>query len=115
MQSRVQRASLDLQKLSRIRADRLAYSVSMLRPPLQGPENQHVEGALKKFDAVLIASSGSHGRRHSTTTTHGRRLSTTALAEVSPIGSKAGRMADYRRSTRRPALASRASRHHSTV
>ena len=39
-----QTAPLDLEQVVGLRADRLADAVAVLGPPLQGPEDQHVEG-----------------------------------------------------------------------
>src|SRR6185503_7326363 len=47
--------------------DRLADAVAVLRPPLQGPEDEHVERALEQLEALVGGLFG-HSRRQSTAT-----------------------------------------------
>jgi hypothetical protein len=50
----VERAGLDLEQIVGLRADRLADAVAVLRSPLQGPQDEHVEGALEEFEALVV-------------------------------------------------------------
>src|SRR6202041_2298842 len=58
----------------RIANVKLDNSVSVLRSPLQGLKNKHVECSLQQLDSVLILASFVHRCRHSTRT--GSRVST---------------------------------------
>ena len=59
----IERAGFDLQQIVGLRADRLADAVAVLRAPLQGPQDQHVEGALEQFEALGIGCFGHICRR----------------------------------------------------
>ena len=48
-----------------MRADGLADAVAVLRAPLQGAQDEHVQGALEQFQAPFVGVLG-HGRREST-------------------------------------------------
>ena len=65
MQRGVERAGFDLEQVVGLRADRLADAVAVLRAPLQGPQDEHVEGALEEFQALVVGGFG-HSRRQST-------------------------------------------------
>src|SRR5690348_16771611 len=49
----VERTGFDLEEVVRLRADRQTDSVSVPRPPLQGAEDQHVEGALEQLQGLV--------------------------------------------------------------
>src|SRR5262249_2214498 len=55
VQRRIQGAGVHLQDLARARADSHADAVAVLGSPLQRLQDQQVERALQKLDAVLIA------------------------------------------------------------
>src|SRR5262245_53620875 len=55
MKRRIERSSLDPEKISRTAPNTLADSVPMLRAPSQGPKDQHVERALQQVDGILIS------------------------------------------------------------
>ena len=63
MQRRIERAGFDLEQIVRLRADRLADAVAVLRAPLQGPQDQHVERALKQLEPLGIGCFGHICRR----------------------------------------------------
>src|SRR5688500_2990821 len=73
MQRRIERAGLDLQQIIRLRADRLTNAVAMVRSPLQGSKNEHVEGSLEELQ-VLVVSVFGHSCRRSTALDVGRLL-----------------------------------------
>ena len=52
VQRRVERAGVDLERLARMRADRLGDAVAVPRPPLQSLQNQQVECPLQQLDLV---------------------------------------------------------------
>ena len=54
MEGRVKRASLYLQNIPGLRANRLADAVAMLRAPLQRLKNEHVERSLQKLNPVQV-------------------------------------------------------------
>ena len=61
----VERTGLHAQEILRLRPDRLADPVTVLRPPLQDPEDQHVEGSLKQigfFFSHILSYRRSSGR-----------------------------------------------------
>src|SRR5262245_32570823 len=66
VQGGVERAGLDLEQLLGLPADGLADPVAVPGPPLEGPKDQHVQGALEELEARIVGGSG-HGRRCSTT------------------------------------------------
>ena len=66
MQRRIERAGLDLQQIVGLRANGLADAVAVLRAPLEGPEDEHVERALEELQALVVGRLG-HSRRQSTT------------------------------------------------
>src|SRR5262249_2681996 len=53
MEGGVERAGFDPEELVRLRADGLADAVAVLRPPLEGPQDQHVERALEELQALF--------------------------------------------------------------
>ena len=71
LQRGIERAGFDLEQVIRLRPDRLADAVAVLGPPLQGAENEHVEGALEQLQAPVVGVLG-HSRRQSTALDVGR-------------------------------------------
>jgi hypothetical protein len=55
VEGRVEGSGFHLQDVPGIRADRLGDAVAVPRPPLQGLEDEQVEGALEELDAGLVA------------------------------------------------------------
>ena len=64
MQRGVEGACFDPEQVVGLRADGLADSVSVMGPPLQGPEDKHVEGSLEELQALFVAVFG-YSRRQS--------------------------------------------------
>ena len=54
VQRRVERAGLDLQEVVGLLADHLANAVAVLRAPLEGPEHEHVKGALEQLEPSVF-------------------------------------------------------------
>jgi hypothetical protein len=54
VQRRVQGAGFDLELVVRLRADVLSDAVAVLASPLQGPQDEHVEGALEQVEALVV-------------------------------------------------------------
>ena len=54
VERRVERAGLDLEQIVGLRADRLADAVAVLRSPLQGAQDEHVEGGLEELEALVV-------------------------------------------------------------
>jgi hypothetical protein len=54
MQRRVQGPGFSLENIAGAGPDRLAKTVAVLRPPAEGPKNQHVQRTLEQFDPILI-------------------------------------------------------------
>ena len=65
VQRRVERAGFDIKQIVGLGADGLADAVPVLRAPLQGPQDEHVEGALEELQAAVVWVLG-HGCREST-------------------------------------------------
>ena len=65
VQRGIEGAGFDLEQVVGLRADGLADAVAVLRPPLEGPEDEHVEGALEQLQAPVVGVFG-HRRRQST-------------------------------------------------
>src|SRR6185437_3935732 len=82
VQSRIKGSGLNLQNIRGLGAQRQYDPITMLRSPLQGTQDKHVEGALQQFDAVLIFFFLFHSRRHSTS--DGGRLSTARRGRGTP-------------------------------
>jgi hypothetical protein len=55
MKRGVERAGLDLEYFTGVRVEGLNNAVAVLRSPLEGLEDKHVEGSLDELDAVLVA------------------------------------------------------------
>src|SRR5262245_36603262 len=119
MQRRIQRAGLDLEQLFRLRPDRLADAVAMLRTPLQGPQDEHVERALKQLQPLIVGGLG-HSSRQPTTLDVGCLLPVPAiqftgmpltLLHVSPheivVCKPAGLASEHTRDLRADALLAR--------
>jgi glucose-fructose oxidoreductase len=60
VEGRVEGAGFNLQKLAGMRADGITDAVAVLRTPEQGLQDEQVEGALEKLNAVFVFL----GRRH---------------------------------------------------
>src|SRR5262249_39244267 len=71
VERRVQGAGLDLEEAVGLRPDGLADAVAVLGTPLQGPEDEHVEGALEQLQSLAVGVFG-HGCRQSTALDVGR-------------------------------------------
>src|SRR6266480_4853193 len=54
VQRRIERTRIHLQQLAGAIPDRHANPITMLRPPLQGLQNQQVQRPLQKFNPVLV-------------------------------------------------------------
>ena len=54
MQRGIERAGFDLEQIIRLRADRLTNAVAVLGSPLEGSENEHVEGSLEELQALVV-------------------------------------------------------------
>src|SRR5215469_9204309 len=76
MESRIQRSGLHLKHISGLQTQSLDNAISMLRSPLQGLKNKHVECSLQQLNPVFIPIFLVHRCRHSTRS--GSRLSTPA-------------------------------------
>ena len=66
VQRGVERAVVDLQLFLRQVGDGDADAMSVLRPPLERAQHQHVQRALQQLDSVLISLACGHGRRQTT-------------------------------------------------
>ncbi len=55
VQRRVQGAGFSLENIAGASPDRLAKTVAVLRPPTEGPKNQHVQSTLEQLDPMLIS------------------------------------------------------------
>jgi hypothetical protein len=54
VERRVERSRFDLEQIIGLRADSLADAVTVLRAPLQDPQDQHIERALEEFEALVF-------------------------------------------------------------
>jgi hypothetical protein len=60
VQGGIEGAVFDLQGIGGAGAEGLTDAVAMLGAPLQGAEDEHVEGALQDFDAVAVGFAFGH-------------------------------------------------------
>jgi hypothetical protein len=62
----VEGAGFDLEDFAGARSEGLGDAVAVLRPPLEGLEDEHVQRSLEKFDSVLVCVFACHdvGRLH---------------------------------------------------
>src|SRR5262249_47792250 len=63
VERRVERARLDPQQVLGLSPDRLADAVAVPRPPLERPEDEHVEGTLEELQAPVVGRLGHSGRQ----------------------------------------------------
>ena len=69
----------DLQDIFGTRANGKSDTMSVLRSPLEGAEDEHIKGTLKQLNAVAIGFASRHRLSSSQSTTLCGRLSTTFL------------------------------------
>ena len=93
VQGRIKRAGLHLQEIVGLRANCLSDAVPVLGSPLQGPQDEHVEGALQELEAAFV--SFGHSRRQSTTldVDRLRRVPTDEIDDFRNIHRKSGQLA----------------------
>ena len=86
MQRGVEGAGFDLEQVVGLRADGLSDSMAVLGPPLQGPEDEHVEGPLEELQALFVQVFG-HSRRRSTALDVGclRLVPISRVSQTSPL------------------------------
>ena len=58
VQRRIERPGLDFEQVVGLRTDRLADPMAVLSSPDQGSQNEHVEGALEKLEALIVGRLG---------------------------------------------------------
>src|SRR3954465_509105 len=89
MQRRIQRTGFDTEQIVGLRPDRLADPVTVLRPPLEGAEDEHVERALEKLQPLVFRAFG-HSRRQSTALDVGclRRVPFEQVLQVAATGAR---------------------------
>src|SRR5215831_17695897 len=63
VERRVERAGFDLEEAVRLRTNGLTDAVTVAGTPLQGPEDEHVEGALEELEAFAFGVFGHRGRQ----------------------------------------------------